>query len=83
MISSCIYYFINLLLFLLLFSSGSLPVPPTKASASSPSKTVLFAEIQNLKKTVTKQSVKIDGISNRLSSGLQGPRTRSQWVKEL
>lgn len=51
--------------------------------ASSPSKTVLFAEIQNLKKTVTKQSVKIDGISNRLSSGLQGPRTRSQWVKEL
>ena len=83
-----LYYHVDNHVYLLLsFSSGSLPTPPTKVSSESPSKKVIFAAIQqvekNLTKKITKQNIKIDGISNRLSSGLQGPRTRSQWVKDL
>ena len=58
-----------------------------QVNLESPTKKVLFAAIQqvekNLTKKITKQNIKIDVISNRLSSGLQGPRTRSQWVKDL
>ena len=44
---------------------------------------MLFAKLENLEKNVAKQNDKIDRMSNRLYSGLQGPRTRSEWVKDL
>jgi hypothetical protein len=62
---------------------GSLPVALARGILKSPSKTVLFAKLENLEKSVARQNDKIDRMSNRFYSGLQGPRTRSEWVKDL
>lgn len=44
---------------------------------------VFFAALQQVEKKLAKKIMKIEGICNQLSSRLQGPRTRSQWVKDL
>lgn len=55
----------------------------SSGSSESTFEKVIFAAIQKVEKKLAKQIMKIEGISNQLSSRLQGPRTRSQWVKDL